>query len=129
MDPFGCRIPQGFLKLAHHAGNKFMNDTLIAEIQRFTLNARHSLEQEASEQLEGIYGWMPDGSFAKANLYPALNQLEEARETRRKLEGYGTAEKEAGFGAAVARQKLIRETAFTWLNRVVALRMMEERRL
>ncbi len=106
-----------------------MNDTLIAQIQRFTLDARHSLEQEASEQLEGLYGWMPDGSFAKANLYPALNQLEEARETRRKLEGYAIAEKEAGFSAGVVRQKLIRETAFTWLNRVVALRMMEERRL
>ena len=50
-----------------------MNESLIANIQRFTLDARQNLEREASEQLEGIYGWMPDGSFAKAELYPAFS--------------------------------------------------------
>jgi hypothetical protein len=106
-----------------------MNNTLIAQIQRFTLDARNNLEREASEQLEGLYGWLPDGSFNKVELYPALNQIEEARETRRRLEAYTSDEKEAGLDAKAARQKLIRETAFTWLNRFVALRMMEERRL
>lgn len=106
-----------------------MNDSLVSQIQRFTLEARHELERETSEQLEGIYGWLPDGTFAKVSLYPALNQLEEARETRRRLEAYTVAEKEAGFDTKAARRKLVREAAFTWLNRLVALRMMEERKL
>lgn len=106
-----------------------MNDTLISAIQSFTLDARHNLEREAGEQLEGIYGWMPDGSFTKADLYPAIKQVEEARETRRRLEAHAEEEKEAGFNYSASRQRLVRETAFTWLNRFVALRMMEERRL
>ncbi len=106
-----------------------MNDSLIANIQRFTLDARHKLEREATEQLEGIYGWMPDGSFAKADLYPAIKQMAEARETRRRLEAYAEEEEEAGFSYDAARQRLVRETAFTWLNRFAALRMMEDRSL
>lgn len=106
-----------------------MDDRLISQIHSFTLEARYDLEREASEQLEGIYGWLPDGSFARVNLYPALNQIEEARWTRSGLESYAAAEEEAGFDAWAARRKLVRETAFTWLNRFVALRMMEERKL
>lgn len=106
-----------------------MNDTLISAIQQFTIQSRHNLERETSEQLEGIYGWLPDGTFAGISLYPALGQIKEARETRRNLELYAATEQEAGFNALAARRKLIRTAAFTWLNRLVALRMMEERKL
>lgn len=106
-----------------------MDERLVSQIQRFTLEARHELEREASEQLEGIHGWLPDGSFSKADLYPALKQIDEARKTRDRLEAYVAAEKDAGFDARTARRKLVRETAFTWLNRLVAIRMMEERKL
>jgi hypothetical protein len=106
-----------------------MDDRLIARIQSFTLDARRRLETEAAEQLEGIYGWLPDGGFGDPRTYPALQHLEEARENRRRLESFATAEREAGFDARAARRKLVREAAFTWLNRFVALRMMEERRL
>lgn len=106
-----------------------MDEKVISEISRFTLEARHILERENSEQLEGIYGWKPDGTFAESTSYPALNRLTEAKETRSRLEGYTAIEREAGYDGAAARQKLTREAAFTWLNRLVALRMMEERRL
>lgn len=106
-----------------------MDDRLIARIQSFTLDARRRLETEAAEQLEGIYGWLPDGGFGDPRTYPALRGLDEARETRRRLESYAAAEREVGFDARAARRKLVREAAFTWLNRFVALRMMEERRL
>jgi hypothetical protein len=106
-----------------------MNPDLIAEIQKFTLDARHILEREAAEQLEGLYGWLPDGSFAPVAQYPALGLMPEAAETRKKLESYAEAEKEAGNNPQTVRQTLVRETAFTWLNRFVALKMMEERRL
>lgn len=105
-----------------------MNDTLIAAIQSFTLQARADLEREAHEQLEGLYGWLPDGLFAPESRYPALT-LAEAKETRARLEHYARDEAEAGFDAAKARKKLVREAAFTWLNRIVAFKMLETRRV
>jgi len=105
-----------------------MNDTLISAIQTFTLKARADLEREVHEQLEGLYGWLPDGSFAPVIRYPAL-ALNEARETRTRLEQYLRDEAEAGFDAAKARRKLVREAAFTWLNRFVAFKMLETRRV
>ena len=105
-----------------------MNDTLINAIQTFTLHARADLEREAHEQLEGLYGWLPDGSFAPEDRYPALT-IPEARETRARLKQYARDESEAGFDAAKARSKLVREAAFTWLNRFVAFKMLESRRV
>ena len=105
-----------------------MNDTLINAIQTFTLAVRADLEREAREQLEGLYGWLPDGSFASEGRYPSLG-LDEARETRARLEQYARDETEAGFDAVKSRSKLIREAAFTWLNRFVAFKMLENRRV
>jgi hypothetical protein len=106
-----------------------VTDELISAIQSFTLAARVELETETSQQLEGIYGWLPDGSFARADKYQALALIEEARETRRRLEQLATDEQAIGVATKDARRKLIRETAFTWLNRLAAFRLMEERRL
>lgn len=100
-----------------------MTSALISSIQAFTLTARKLLERETEEQLQGLYGWLPDGSFGVGT---ALS-LPEAAETRARLERYVEEEKEAGLDAAAARAKLKRETAFTWLNRAVAIRLMEER--
>ena len=106
-----------------------MHDKLIAQIQGFTLDARAALETEAGRQLEGIYGWLPDGKFADPSRYPAIQQIEAATETRRRLEAYAAEEKAAGVAGPEARARIVRETAFTWLNRLVALRMMEERKI
>lgn len=104
-----------------------MNDALVQSILGFTLDARKILEREADEQLQGIYGWLPDGTFT--NGMPAVAQIEEARETRERLGRFMDDEATTGMSAVAARKKLLRETAFTWLNRFVAFRMMEERRL
>jgi len=104
-----------------------MKDTLIAQIQSFTLEIRTILETEAGQQLEGIYGWLPDGRFADPTRYPAVAKIAEAAETRLRLEAYAEEEKITGLSPKDARIKLVREAAFTWLNRLVALRMMEAR--
>jgi hypothetical protein len=100
-----------------------MTPALISSIQAFTLTARKLLERETEQQLQGLYGWLPDGSFGAGT---ALS-FPEAADTRARLERYVAEEKEAGLDAAAARAKLKRETAFTWLNRAVAIRLMEER--
>jgi hypothetical protein len=91
----------------------------------FTLEARSRLLTEAGEQLEGLYGLLPSGEFETREMYPALAALPEARETRDLLERFIADERAAGLGAKEARDKLAKEVVFTWLNRLVAFRIME----
>lgn len=107
-----------------------MHDALIAKIQTFTLAARAILERETGEQLEGIYGWLPDGRFAEATRYPALRDPQAApAATRGRLEAWAAEEATAGLSAKEARAKLIAEATFTWLNRMVGFKMLESRGL
>ena len=100
-------------------------------ICQFTLWARGLLTQEASELLLQVYGLKPDGTFLAAKHLPALEANAEARETRRRLEKLLADEKDAGVAPEAAAAKLVKEVAFTHLNRLVALKMLEdpERRL
>ena len=98
-------------------------------IHDFTLKARGLLEKEVGEQLEGIYGLLPLGKWEPAEKYPALEKIPEAMETRKRLEQFISDEKSAGVNPKEAREKIIREAAFTWLNRFVAFKMMESRKL
>lgn len=106
-----------------------MNPDTVNALLDFTLAARDLLEREVSEQLEGIYGLLPEGTFAEATNYPALKQLPEAAQTRQRLEQYIADQKAAGLNPKEAREKLTREAAFTWLNRFVAFKMLEGRKL
>jgi len=106
-----------------------MNPATISAVRNFTLKARELMLTEVEEQLEGIYGLLPDGHFEPAEKYPALNSLEEAGETRRRLERYFTDQKTTGVSSKNAREKLVKEITFTRLNRMVALKMMETREL
>ena len=106
-----------------------MNPTTISAVRDFTLKERELMLTEVEEQLEGIYGLLPDGHFEPAEKYPALNSLEEAKETRRRLERYFTDQEATGVSSKKAREKLVKEISFTRLNRMVALKMMETRGL
>jgi hypothetical protein len=91
----------------------------------FTLSARELVLNEVSELLEGSYGLLPTGAFEPAQEYPAVASVPGASDTRARLEKYIADEVAAGLKAKDARDKLTREAAFTWLNRLVAFRMME----
>lgn len=106
-----------------------MNPATISAVRNFTLKARELMLTEVEEQFEGIYGLLPDGHFEPAEKYPALSSLKEAGETRRFLEGYFADQEAAGISPKEARGKLAKEIAFTRLNRMVALKMMEARGL
>ena len=106
-----------------------MNSKLTDAIKRMTLAARELLMEEASSQLEGIYGFLPNGELKPAENYPAVRKNPYAAETRRRIEEFIENEKLAGFTPVKAREKLVREAAFTWLNRFVAFKMLETRKL
>ena len=98
-------------------------------IRNVTLEARKLLMEEISEELEGIYGLLPDGRFRPIDQYPVLADNREAADTRRRLEILLAEERHAGLQPKEAREKLVKEAAFTWLNRFVAFKMMEARKL
>ncbi len=94
-----------------------------------TLRARQLLTVETRDLLEGIYGLHQNGSLEEPANLPAMQSLEEVHETRGHLEQLLADERDAGLEVAEAVEKLVRETAFTWLNRLAALKMLEARGL
>src|SRR5208337_3736194 len=53
----------------------------------------------------------------------------EDREARRVVEAFLQSRAEAGFNRAAAIEDFVRESAYTWANRLLALRCMEARNL
>jgi len=106
-----------------------MKPEAVDAIHDMTLKARTLLMTEISEQLEGLYGFLPSGQCRPAAEYLVLTGYPTAAETRHRLETLLADELQAGLTAQQAREKLVKEAAFTWLNRLVAFKMMETRRL
>ena len=106
-----------------------MNSKLTDAIKKMTLAARELLTREASEQLEGIYGFLRDGTLKPAEEYPAIQNNSDAAKNRELIEEFVENESLSGLDAKKARDKLVREVAFTWLNRFVAFKMLETRKL
>lgn len=106
-----------------------MKPEIVDAIHEMTLKARELLLAEISEQLEGIYGLLPSGEFKPAAQYPVLTNNPEAAETRRRLETLLADERQAGLTDQPSREKLVKEATFTWLNRLLAFKMMETRKL
>src|SRR6266568_4136962 len=106
-----------------------MDSTMRGRLHDLILRARRLLTDETRDLLEGIYGLHQNGSLEEPATLPAIQSLEEARETRAHLEQLLADERDAGLEVAEAVEKLVRETAFTWLNRLAALKMLETRGL
>lgn len=102
-----------------------MNDAQRQDLSRATQSARALLEQEFLEQLEGIFDVRSDGTIppdGPAALSPGERQTRieilEALETEHE-----------GPDAKSRVHALVREAAFTTLNRFVALKLLEVRGL
>lgn len=98
-------------------------------IHESTLQARQILMSEIEEMLQGIFGLDSRLEFAKEEKIPALREMTELLQTRRRLEKRLADEVAAGLSRSDAVALLIKEAAFTHLNRLVALKMMERRSL
>ncbi len=95
----------------------------------FALKAREVLLEDIAALLESEYGLHTNGHLEPEGHLPHLAEDPQARETYRRLQAYLDAEKARGHTPAEAVTALIKETAFTWLNRLVAFKMMEARGL
>lgn len=106
-----------------------MDSATRNSLHDLTLEARSLLTAEARSLLEGFYGVAPDGKLEEPGGLPAVQELPEARETRARLEQYLADQAEAGIKGPDAVSRLVKETAYTHLNRLVAFKMLEARGL
>ena len=97
-------------------------------IHNTTLQARELLTSEIRDLLQGIYGLDSKGNFEDVKRLPAV-ALPEVQATRKRLEKFLNDEEQAGLKRPEAAAKLVKEAAFTHLNRLVAFKMMEVQKL
>ena len=79
--------------------------------------------------LEGVYGLKADGTLAALDRLPNLAGDPEGQETWQRLGTFLADEVKAGLERREAVDRLVKEVAFTHLNRLVAFKMLEARRL
>ena len=107
---------------------QYLPESTRNAIHDFALRGRELLTREARDLLEGVYGLHADGSLEKPENLPTLKDSE-TREIYDQLIRYLDDEVVAGLNRKEAVEKLVKEIAFTHLNRLVAFKMMEERKL
>jgi len=105
------------------------DQTTRNRLQRFVNDARRVLEEEFTRQLQNDYGMDPNaGSVAELSSLRHINdaQRETARILRDTLAHYTAS---GDMNAMQGLERIVREQAFTVLNRLAALRMAEARGL
>ena len=106
-----------------------LSDRQRRAIHDLALSARDLLTREALELLEGTYGLYPDGRLDPPERLPQVQADPETGVTYRRLAQFLADEEDAGLPGPEAVEKLVKEVAFTHLNRLVAFKMMEARGL
>jgi len=109
-----------------------MNQGLRNALRRHVNALRELLEQSALEQLEGSFGIVAAGAVQPSEHYPRLQASPELRRRRDEIVAAIHHEREYLAGNdrdAAAVEKFAREAAFTLLNRLAALKLMERRAL
>ena len=105
------------------------DQTTRNRLQRFVNDARRVLEEEFTRQLQNDYGMDPNaGTVAELASLRHINdaQRESARILRDTLAHYTA---DGDMNATQGLDRIVREQAFTVLNRLAALRMAEARGL
>jgi len=105
------------------------DQTTRNRLQRFVNDARRVLEEEFTRQLQNDYGMDPNaGTVAELASLRHINdaQRETARILRDTLAHYTAS---GDMNASQGLDRIVREQAFTVLNRLAALRMAESRGL
>jgi hypothetical protein len=108
--------------------DELLNGEIRSALHDFALTARQVLMAEARDLLEGVYGLRKNGTFEPPENLPALKEPSK-QETYDRLIQFLNYETSAGLERVEAVDKLVKEIAFTHLNRLVAFRILEERKL
>lgn len=101
----------------------------IIKNSKFIQDSKRILIEDAVTQLEGSYGLLKNGTFESISNLPNLKEGSVDLAVRKELEQYIKIQKDAGKTTPQAFDNLVKEYAFTYLNRFVAIKMMEERKI
>ena len=99
------------------------------QIKNTILEIRRRLEADVAEQLEGIYGIARSGKVQPSLTMPTLREDPVLRYRRRQIGAVLKYDHDAGLSPGQAVARFIHETAYTTLNRLVAIKMLEAREL
>lgn len=101
----------------------------IIKDSKFIPEMKKILFEDCFAQLEGTFGISKFGNFESLNNLPNIKEGTESFEIRKKLEKYVMHKKESGVSPKEAVVDFVKEYAFTYLNRFVAFKMMEGRKI
>jgi len=87
------------------------------------VQCRELLERDLALQLEGVYGVHADGAFEPLKSLTHLDAV--GRADREAIEAAVRHDQVAGLDRRAAVERYTRESAFTFLNRLAALKLME----
>jgi hypothetical protein len=100
-----------------------MDKALRNTIYTTVVKCRHLLERDLARQLEGTYGVHADGTVEPLENLGHLDAV--GRANRQAIEAACHHEEAAGADRKEAVERYLRESAFTYLNRLAALKLME----
>jgi hypothetical protein len=100
-----------------------MDKSLRNTLYNTVVQCRHLLERDLARQLEGTYGVRADGTFEPLERLTHLDAV--GRADREAIEAAVRHDESVGMDRHEAVERFIRESAFTFLNRLAALKLME----
>lgn len=109
-----------------------MNQTVRNKLRTVIIDCRTLFEQAVREELQGRFGIYVSGKDRKVIIEDKarMGHLDhDEHETRKALLEHLNILQAGGLQTESALDQFIRETAFTWLNRFAAFKMMETRNL
>src|SRR5262249_33720158 len=107
-----------------------LHEAARKDLQRVVTRVRTILTDDFTIQCKTLYGIQPDGTFVDLALLGYLSEEEKTRATViRDRIAHLAASAEGSEKVSEAVGRMVREQAFTVLNRLCALRMCEERGL
>jgi len=101
----------------------------IIKSSGFITQCKQILKKDCLEQLEGTYGLLQTGVFEDISLLPNLTSSSSDLIVRQQLEKFISNHIPSGLVGVQVVNLLIKEYAFTYLNRFIALKMMEDRKI
>ncbi len=102
-----------------------LNEAQRAALLHTVTALRRRLEADLLRRLEGEFGVHPDGTVEPLEALPNLH--EDGRALYADIVATLAHKRHQGLSDAEAVRALVHEVAFTWLNRLAALRLLEER--
>jgi len=99
------------------------------KIKKMVQAARSLLEHEIQDQLEGVYGLRKDGTIEDISYLPQIKDDSRALKAREGFKYFIHNEKAQGVTEEDSVKTLVLSLSFTHLNRLIALKLMERRKV